>query len=99
MNPTQSAPGWMLYPVRSEQIKSAGSDDVDHAEWVIRADGPPPPRPVKAVPASELERAVEALEEIRRVVAIEDSDDVDPRLQYQQVKRVQEIVATALRGR
>lgn len=61
---TQSAPGWMLYPVRSEQIKGAGSDDVDHAEWVIRADGPPPPRPVKVVPADEL---VEALSHVRKL--------------------------------
>lgn len=45
----------MLYPVRSEQIKAAGSDDIDHFEWVIRADGPLPERPVEVAPISQLQ--------------------------------------------
>lgn len=42
--------------------------------------------------------AVEALREIQRIAAIEDSYDVDPRKQYEQVKQVQAIVSAALGG-
>lgn len=59
---------WMLYPVRSEQIRAAASDDHDHAEWVIRADGPVPQYgPVEVVPRSEAEALAEALEAVNLV--------------------------------
>jgi hypothetical protein len=57
---------WMLYPVRSEQIKKSieatGTADHDRAEVVIRVDGPLPSHPIRVVPADKLLDAEHALD-------------------------------------
>lgn len=63
---------WMLYPVRSEQIKAVGSDDVDHAEWVIRADGPLPACPVEVAPAERIQERDRYRKALEQVAAMTD---------------------------
>lgn len=48
------------------------------------------------VPRSVADALADALAEIKKVTAIEDSGDVDPRTQYRQVQEVEQIARQAL---